>query len=148
MNAFREHEGYATMTPLQVMPVLAYAACVATILAVALDLRVPARVRWGLPVVLGVLFLLFTLFQVSQEGLLRFWTNHTTDLTGNQVWFDLILAVTIGFCLLAPRARAVGMPLLPWGLAVVASACIALLPMLARVIWLETQQTHRAETGA
>lgn len=125
------------MTLLQVLPILAYAGCVGTIIAIAAGSRVSDRLRWLIPTVLGVAFLLFSLFQVSQDGLVQFWLNHTTDLTGNQVWFDLIMAVTVGFYLLAPRARAVGMRLLPWGIAVFVTACIALLPMLARVIWLE-----------
>lgn len=132
------------MTMLQVLPVLAYAGCVGTIIAIATGSSVSNRTRWLIPVVLGVVFLLFSLFQVSQDGIVQFWINHTTDLTGNQVWFDLIMAVTIGFYLLAPRARAVGMPLVPWGIAVFATACIALLPMLARVIWLESAQNGKA----
>lgn len=106
------------------------------------------RMRWLIPAVLGVTFLLFSLFQVSQDGIVQFWINHTTDLTGNQVWFDLIMAVTIGFYLLAPRARAVGMPLLPWAIAVFTTACIALLPMLARVIWLENAQNDASTAQA
>jgi hypothetical protein len=136
------------MTMLQVMPVLAYAACVGTIIAISIGSRVSNRTRWLLPAGLGVIFLLFSLLQISQDGVIQFWTNHTTDLTGNQVWFDLIMAVTIGFYLLAPRARAVGMPLLPWGIAVLATACIALLPMLARVIWLENRQNSRTTHAA
>ena len=124
------------------MPVLAYLVCVGTIVAVALQMGVSSRTRWMIPGVLGLAFTLFSLVQVSQDGLMQFWTNHTTDLTGNQVWFDLIMAVTIGFYLLSPRARAVGMRLLPWGIAVFATACIALLPMVARVLWLESKTTE------
>ncbi|KUF11730.1 hypothetical protein [Pseudoponticoccus marisrubri] len=127
------------MTLLQILPVLAYAGCVGTILLIAQEKTVSALMRWVVPAVLGAVFLAFSLYQVSQDGLIQFWINHTTDLTGNQVWFDLIMAVTIGFYLLAPRARAVGMPLMPWGIAVFLTACIALLPMLARVLWLENK---------
>ncbi len=127
------------MTLLQILPILAYAGCVGTILLIAQENTVSALMRWLVPVVLGAVFLAFSIYQVSQEGLIQFWINHTTDLTGNQVWFDLIMAVTIGFYLLAPRARAVGMPLMPWGIAVFSTACIALLPMLARVLWLENK---------
>lgn len=136
------------MTMLQILPVLAYAGCVGTIMAIATGSSVSNRTRWLLPAVVGVAFTLFSLFQVSQDGVVQFWINHTTDLTGNQVWFDLIMAVTIGFYLIAPRARAVGMPLLPWGIAVFATACIALLPMLARVMWLENAQNGQANVKA
>jgi len=143
-----DNERYTTMTTLQVVPVLAYAGCVGTIIAIGIGASVSDRWRWLIPAVLGVAFLLFSLFQVSQDGIVQFWINHTTDLTGNQVWLDLIMAVTIGFYLLAPRARAVGMPLLPWGVAVFATACIALLPMLARVIWLEITKNGKTSVKA
>lgn len=137
------------MTILQAMPLLAYAGCAFAILSIASGPRGPTSKGWLLPAVLGALFLIFTLYQISQDGLLQFWTNHTSDLTGNQVWFDLLMAVTIGFYLIAPRARAVGMPLLPWGLAIMATACIALLPMLARVLWLEDrEQTMGVASGS
>ena len=127
------------MTALQAMPLLAYLGCAGVILTIALGNEIPRPRLWVFPAVLGAFFAVFTLFQLSRDGILQFWINHTTNLTGNQVWFDLIMAVTLGFYLLAPRARAVGMPLLPWGIAVLATACIALLPMLARVLWLENR---------
>lgn len=124
---------------LQVLPVLAYAGAAAAILLVATGRQVPAGVRTLLLAGIAILFAAFSILTVAQEGIAQFWTNHTTTLAGNQVWFDLLLAVAIAFALIAPRARAVGMPLLPWGLAVVATACIALLPMLARLYWLEAR---------
>lgn len=128
---------------LQVLPPLAYAAALAAILMTATGRGVSPPLRWGLPAGLGVLFALFSLWTVAEEGLVQFWINHTTTMAGVQVWFDLVLAVTIAFVLIAPRARAVGMPLLPWGIAVIATACIALLPMLARLLWLEDRATRR-----
>lgn len=125
------------MLMLKTLPVLAYADVVIVILMVATGRETSRALRWMLPVGLGALFLVFSVVTVAREGLLLFWVNHTTNFTGNQVWFDLIFAVTIGFYLIAPRARAVGMPLMPWAIAVILTACIALLPMLARLVWLE-----------
>lgn len=122
---------------LQVLPVLAYVGAVGVIVMIAVGAQTSDLLRWALPAVLGVVFLAFSLVTVWQEGILQFWVNHTTTLAGNQVWFDLLLAVAIAFYLIAPRARAVGMPLVPWAVAVFSTACIALLPMLARMIWLE-----------
>lgn len=125
------------MSALQIMPVLAYLGCIGLILAIALGRKGSNTPRWILLACLGALFLVFSLITVAQDGLLQFWLNHTSNLSGNQVWFDLLIAVTMAFYLIAPRARAVGMNLLLWGIAVVLTACVALLPMLARVMWLE-----------
>lgn len=99
---------------------------------------------WAVKVVgllaLTAAFVVFSLVTLWQDGLLQFWLNHTSNtsnFSGNQVWFDLLLSVTVAFYLIAPRARAVGMRMVPWGVAVLASASIALLPMVARLIWLE-----------
>jgi hypothetical protein len=124
---------------LQILPPLAYAAVAVIILMAATGRATSPALRWGLPAAVGALFLLFSLWTVAEEGLIQFWINHTTTLAGVQVWFDLVIAVAIAFVLIAPRARAVGMPLLPWAIAVIATASIALLPMLARLFWLEAR---------
>ena len=128
---------------LQILPPLAYAGAVAAILMAAMGRGLSPALRWGLPAGVAVLFLVFSLWTVAEEGLIQFWINHTTTLAGVQVWFDLVIAVAVAFVLIAPRARAVGMPLLPWGIAVAATACLALLPMLARLLWLEDRATRR-----
>ena len=121
---------------LTILPPIAYATVVVFILWVALAKDVN-RLNWLLPAGLGVAFTGVTLYVVFTEGLIQFWDNHVANWAGNQVWFDLLLAVSIAFFLIAPRARAVGMKLLPWGIAVFATASVALLPMLARLLWLE-----------
>lgn len=121
---------------LTILPPLAYAAAVVFILWAALA-RDLGRLSWVLPAAIGIAFTGVTLYVVVAEGLMQFWYNHVANWAGNQVWFDLLLAVSIAFYLIAPRARAVGMRLLPWGMAVVATASVALLPMLARLLWLE-----------
>jgi hypothetical protein len=123
------------MSVLQVLPILAYLAiCLCLILIVR-------KAGWGSTILVlaiaGTAFAGFSLLVVFREGPLQFWINHTTSLAGNQVWFDLLLAVTLAFYLIAPRARAVGMALVPWGVAVGLTASVALLPMLARLLWLE-----------
>ncbi len=128
------------MSMLQVLPALAYFGCVAVILMIATGRVTSVTMRWAIPAGLGVLFLIFSLITVAQDGLLQFWVNHTANLAGNQVWFDLLIAVAISFYLIAPRAKAVGMPLLPWAIAIIATACVALLPMLARMMWLEQRR--------
>ena len=119
---------------LQILPVLAYVATVAAVIRVAIARPFE---DWRLPALVGLAFAAFSVVTVVEEGVIQFWINHSTTFAGNQVWFDLLIAVAIAFYLIAPRARAVGMPLLPWALAVIATASIALLPLLARLLWLE-----------
>ena len=84
-------------------------------------------------------FLGFTAVQIYSEGLLMFWTNHVANLTGVQVWWDLLIAVTIALFFIAPRARKVGMNVPLWTVAIITTASIGLLAMIARLFWLERQ---------
>jgi uncharacterized membrane protein YccF (DUF307 family) len=130
------------MTMLQAVPVLAYLAAAAAILAIALGRELRPGWRWLLPASLGAAFLAYSVLVVAEGGLLPFWVNHTSNAAGNQVWLDLLIAVAVAFHLIAPRARAVGVRLLPWAIAVLATASLALLPLLARVVWLEQRARH------
>ena len=85
----------------------------------------------------------FTAVQIAQEGLVGFFTNHTQNLTGLQVWWDLVMCAMIALFFIAPRARKVGMNVVPWGILVFGTASIGLLAMAARLFWLE-----RAEAKA
>jgi len=127
------------MTYLQTLPLAVYAlAAVTTALVVFAQIQT-RKWYWVLPAIAGAAFAAYTVIAIAREGVLLFWSNHTETMTGNQVWFDLVIAVVIGFFLIAPRARAVGMPLGPWAVAVLATACFALLPMLARLLYLEAR---------
>jgi hypothetical protein len=132
--------GDPDMTLLQILPILVYALAIVTILVATSMTGAPRPGLWRYPALLGAVFALFSVATVAQDGLVTFWDNHTANLTGNQVWFDLLAATSIGFVCLLPRARAVGMRPWPWAIATIATACVALLPMLARVLWLEEQQ--------
>lgn len=94
-------------------------------------------------------FAAFTAVQIWQDGIVTFWTNHTANLTGTQVWWDLLISVTIAVFLIAPRARRVGMNVPLWTVLVLGTASIGLLAMLARLFWLEraTQQKSAAVAG-
>ncbi len=84
-------------------------------------------------------FLTYSGVTLYSEGLLLVWTNHTQNMWGVQVWWDLLFAVGIALFFIAPRARAVGMNVPLWTLAILATASIALLAMAARLFWLESQ---------
>ena len=91
----------------------------------------------GLAAVLFIAFAAFTAIQIGQEGVMGYWINHTVNLSGIQVWWDLVTCALIALFLIAPRARAVGMNLLPWALFVSCLAGVGLLAMCARLFWLE-----------
>jgi len=99
---------------------------------------------------LCAVFFAFTLFQITQEGVLMFFINHSQNLTGLQVWWDLVMCVLIAFVFILPRARAQGMNIVLWALLVVTTASIGLLAMIARLFWLEnqTQAQPAATVGA
>lgn len=79
----------------------------------------------------------FTALQIGQEGVVGFYINHTQNLTGLQVWWDLVMCAMIALFFIAPRARAAGMNFVPWALFVASTASIGLLAMCARLFWLE-----------
>lgn len=86
----------------------------------------------------------FTAVQIAQEGVISFFTNHTQNLTGVQVWWDLIMCVGIALFLIAPRARKQGMNMTLWAIFVATTASIGLLAMCARLFWLERAAAHTA----
>lgn len=92
---------------------------------------------WRLPALLSACFLAYSFWTVVNEGPLGFWPNHTTNLWGLQVWFDLLLAASIAWTALLPRMKTVGMKVFPWFLLVAATGSIGLLAALSRLQFLE-----------
>ncbi len=90
-------------------------------------------------------FTAYTSVQLLREGPLMFLTNHSANLTGIQVWWDLITAVVIAFFFIAPRARVVGMNVVPWAILAGLTASIGLLAMCARLFWLESQRAAQGD---
>ena len=97
---------------------------------------------WMVPGGVAVLFFAWSLFSVAREGPLGFWPNHTANAWGNQVWFDLLLALCCGWALLLPRARNAGMRGLLWLLLIAATGSIGLLAMFSRCLFLENRPTQ------
>ena len=106
-------------------------------LALSVTRAADMRLTWHWPALGSAIFLAYSLYTVTNDGLFGFWTEHTESLWGLQVWTDLLLAFAIGWTFLAGRARAQGMTLLPWALFLLTTGCIGLLAMMARVLWLE-----------
>jgi hypothetical protein len=129
----------------QTIPVIAILGFIAMGVFVSTPrLKAMTQGSWIAPAALGGLFLTWTLYAVSREGLLGFWPQHVRDAWGNQIWLDLLLSLGVAFCLLAPRARAVGMRLPLWFALVVCTGSIGLLWMLARFMFLSERSGRSA----
>ncbi len=99
---------------------------------------------WLIPAALSLLFLLFSIQTIMTEGLFGFWIEHTTrNLWGNQIWFDLLLAIGIGWFLVVPQAKALGMRPLPWFVLIVFTGCIGFSSMMARFLYLRDNAEQR-----
>ena len=96
-----------------------------------------------LAAILSAGFAGFTAITIATEGVFPVILNHTSNLWGVQVWWDLLFSLGIAYVLILPRARAQGMNLPMWTVLILATASIALLAMCARLFWLE-----RAEAKA
>lgn len=103
----------------------------------------PAKSLWRIPAALSLGFLLFSLYTVASEGALGFWPEHTRNFWANQIWLDLLLAVGIGWFLLVPQAKALGMRPVPWLALVASTGSIGLLAMLARLLYLRERSDTR-----
>jgi hypothetical protein len=82
-------------------------------------------------------FAAYTAGTIYSEGVMPILTNQASNMWGVQVWWDLLIAITLGLFLIAPRAREMDMNLPLWTVFVVATASIGLLAMVARLFWLE-----------
>ena len=117
------------MSPFEI---LAIGGVVAVLIAVAhILIHGPAIGNTLVAAVLAGGFAGFTGVTIFYDGVTEVWTNHTTNLWGVQVWWDLLFSVGVALFLIAPRARKVGMNVPLWTLFVVATASIGLLAMCA-----------------
>lgn len=117
---------------------LAIAGLIAALLAVILIVR--GNQTTGNAVIAAMLsagFAAFTAATIWHEGVMTVVANHTANLWGVQVWWDLLFSLTVALFFVLPRARAAGMNIPLWTLFVVATASIGLLAMIARLFWLE-----------
>ena len=96
---------------------------------------------WLLPAGLSALFLAWSVFALVSEGLSGVWLEHSRNAWGNQIWFDLLLAIGTGWALLLPRARAAGMQAWPWLALIVCTGSVGLLAMFARCLFLENRHS-------
>lgn len=121
-------------------PILPIAALVLFVLTTVRE-GLSTSTGWRFAAAVCAAFLAWSLYTVAAEGPLGFWHNHTQNAWGNQVWFDLLIAFAIGWTLLLPRARAVGMQTWPWLALICATGCIGLAAMFARCRYLEARSS-------
>ena len=119
------------------LPVLAAVAFVAMAVIVAVTTDPTRPNVWPLPAALSAAFLVFSLCTVVTEGPVGFWVEHTRNLWGNQIWLDLLLAVGLGWTVLVPEARRLGVRPLPWLALILCTGSIGFSAMLARVLYLK-----------
>ena len=131
----------ATLTPFIALAAGGLVCGVAAILFILL--RPAATGSAALAGALAAGFAAFSAVTVATEGLAPVVLNHTGNLWGVQVWWDLLFALGVAYFLILPRARAQGMNLPLWTVFILATASIGLLAMAARLFWLE-----RAGQGA
>lgn len=93
--------------------------------------------NWRIPAAVSAVFLAFSLYTVAAEGPVGFWSNHSQNAWGNQVWFDLLIGIGIAWAALQRRLRAASMRRWAWLVLILGTGCIGLTAMYARLLFLE-----------
>lgn len=99
--------------------------------------RLPTRGKWILPAILSLLFLALSVVAVATGGVIGFWTEHTRNFWGNQIWVDLLLAFGIGWFFMVPQAKKAGMSVLLWCLFILLTGSVGFTAMIARLLYLQ-----------
>ena len=134
------------MKLVELLPWVAGAVAFVTFTLIARGTMSTVRQVWIFPGILSVLFFAWSFSALIIEGPTGFWTEHTRNMWGNQIWFDLLIAVGIAWYLIIPRAKKLGMSNLLWLSIIVCTGCIGLLAMLALILFLENQE-KRIKSG-
>jgi len=127
------------MTLLTLLPILAIIpAVLIAVVAIRAKSRPPRHI-WIIPALFSAALTAWTIPAIIQEGPLGFLAAHAQTLWGNQVWFDLLMALTMAWVLILPRAKALGMNLPVWLLSL-SLGSIGFAAMLARLLYLEEKK--------
>ncbi|MEP3655981.1 MAG: hypothetical protein ABJO36_13890 [Litorimonas sp.] len=128
------------MTLLTLLPILAVIpVLIVTLAAMKTNGRMPKN-AWMVAVFFCIALTAWTIPAVLSEGLLGFIPAHSQSLWGNQVWFDLLMALTMAWVLILPRAKTLRMNLPLWLLFILCTGSIGFSAMLARMLFLEERQ--------
>lgn len=129
------------MTLLTLLPLLAVIPVVLIMLVAMKSNGRPPKNTWMIAALFSAALTAWTIPAVIKEGPLGFLSAHSQTFWGNQVWFDLLMALTMGWVLILPRAKALGMKL-PFWLLSLALGSIGFAAMLARLLYLEQKKTQ------
>ena len=129
------------MTQTELFPLIAGGlATVAVISLIGKDEKA-ASTSWIVPAFFCGLFVVLSMQAVLSEGPFGFWPEHTRNLWGNQIWYDLLLAVVAALAFAIPVAKSLGMRVLPWVVLVLATGSIGLYAFIARLLYLKSRQS-------
>ncbi len=127
------------MTEVELVPWMAGLMAFAGVLYVSIADKLKSKQAWLLPCGLSLLFFVISLRALLGEGPLGFWTEHTRNLWGNQIWLDLLLGVSAAFSFAVPRARAMRMNVVLWAILCLATGSIGLYAFIGRLLYLESR---------
>lgn len=137
------------MTQFDIVAWMGGAVAVVAVLYLSVAVRPTPMSAWMFPAGLSLLFCLISVRALLVEGPVGFWSHHTQDLWGNQIWFDLLLGVSAALAFMIPRARAVKMRVIAWVILCLATGSIGLYAFISRLLFLESRcrDTHRTADG-
>lgn len=136
------------MPLIEIMPIVVGVFFAAYVIRLSWGAAAQRLASWLVPAAVGIAFALWTVAAAFSEGPLGFWPEHTRNLWGNQIWFDLLFAAATALTFMVPRARSAGMRTVPWTLFVLATGSIGLLAMCARIAYLEGNQVSFGDRAA
>ena len=128
----------------QLVAIIAALALVIFAIAQIIRPNILAKSKWIFPAALSVAFTIWSLIAVATEGPTGFWPEHVKHFWGNQIWFDLLLAVGVAWFFIAPQARKLGMNLWFWLAFTLCSGSIGLLAMVSRLLYLQATQNQKS----
>jgi len=129
------------MTLVEILPIIAAIVIIIVAIMVLRGDGTPEKGLWIVPAIFCVLFASWTLGAALKEGPVGFWPEHTRNMWGNQIWFDLLISICVGWFLLAPKARDLGMRLPLWIIFIICTGSVGLTAMLARFLYLQERRT-------
>ena len=125
------------MQYVQSLPIFSVGALVAFFVYLVIKKSPIKGGAWMFPAALALAFTLFSLYLVLAEGPLGFWPKHSQSFWGVQVWMDLLLALGVSCYFIVPKAKSVGVSVVPGLLLVLCTGSIGMLAFLSRVLYIE-----------